>query len=75
MRDVTLQQILIHTIAEANRHAGHTDIVRELVDGAAGYLDRTSLLAFEDPAVQQNHRARLEEMACGRVSRSARRPR
>src|SRR5690242_1692709 len=35
-RDVTLGRILVHLIAETNRHAGHADIVRELVDGAAG---------------------------------------
>ncbi len=34
--DVTLQQLLVHMVAETNRHAGHADIVRELVDGAAG---------------------------------------
>ena len=34
--DVTLHLILIHMIAETNRHAGHADIVRELIDGAAG---------------------------------------
>ena len=35
-REVTLHRILIHMIAETNRHAGHADIVRELVDGSAG---------------------------------------
>jgi uncharacterized damage-inducible protein DinB len=34
--DVTLHLVLVHVIAETNRHAGHADIVRELVDGAAG---------------------------------------
>lgn len=34
--DVTLHQILVHVVAELNRHAGHADIVRELTDGAAG---------------------------------------
>ncbi|WP_426243161.1 DinB family protein [Nocardioides sp. LHG3406-4] len=34
--EVTLQQILVHMVAETQRHAGHADIVRELVDGAAG---------------------------------------
>lgn len=34
--DVTLRWVLIHMIAETARHAGHLDIVRELVDGAAG---------------------------------------
>lgn len=31
---VTLQQILVHMIAETARHAGHADIVRELLLGA-----------------------------------------
>ena len=35
-RDVTLHRILIHMIAETNRHAGHADIVRELTDGTVG---------------------------------------
>lgn len=34
--DVTLQQILVHMIAESHRHVGHADIVREAIDGAAG---------------------------------------
>ena len=35
-REVTLHRILVHMIAETHRHAGHADIVRELVDGAVG---------------------------------------
>jgi len=34
--DVTLHQILVHLIAETHRHAGHADILRELIDGATG---------------------------------------
>ena len=34
--DVTLHQILVHMTNETARHAGHIDIVRELVDGAVG---------------------------------------
>jgi uncharacterized damage-inducible protein DinB len=34
--EVTLHRILVHLIGETNRHAGHADIVRELIDGAAG---------------------------------------
>src|SRR4051794_11506648 len=37
--EVTLHHILVHTVAEAHRHAGHADIVRELVDGSVGLLD------------------------------------
>ncbi len=33
---VTLRWVLIHMIEETARHAGHMDIVRELMDGATG---------------------------------------
>ena len=36
-RNVTLHQILVHMTVETNRHAGHADIVRELIDGSVGY--------------------------------------
>jgi uncharacterized damage-inducible protein DinB len=32
----TLHRLLVHMIAETHRHAGHADIVRETIDGAAG---------------------------------------
>lgn len=35
-RKVTLQQILVHVIAETARHAGHADILRETIDGSVG---------------------------------------
>ena len=37
-RDVTLHEMLVLAIAETHRHAGHADIVRELVDGSVGRL-------------------------------------
>lgn len=33
---VTLGQMLVHMVDETARHAGHMDIVRELIDGAVG---------------------------------------
>ncbi|WP_134765921.1 DinB family protein [Nocardioides sp. 1609] len=33
---VTLHQVLVHTTTETYRHAGHADILRELIDGSAG---------------------------------------
>ena len=33
---VTLHQILVHVATETHHHAGHADIVRETIDGAAG---------------------------------------
>ena len=34
--EVTLHQILVHMATETHRHAGHADIVRELIDGQIG---------------------------------------
>lgn len=33
---LSLRWILIHMIEETGRHAGHADIIRELIDGATG---------------------------------------
>ena len=33
---MTLHQMLVHMSVETARHAGHADIVRELLDGAVG---------------------------------------
>jgi hypothetical protein len=33
---VTMRWVLIHMIEETARHAGHMDIIRELIDGEAG---------------------------------------
>ena len=35
-RDVTLHRVLVHVLADSTRHAGHADILREDIDGAAG---------------------------------------
>ena len=42
--DVTLQRIMVHVIFELARHAGHADILREQVDGAAGRMPDNSNL-------------------------------
>lgn len=34
--DVTLRQVVVHVTSDLTRHAGHADIVRELLDGAVG---------------------------------------
>ncbi len=33
---VSMRWVLIHMIEETARHAGHLDILRELIDGATG---------------------------------------
>jgi uncharacterized damage-inducible protein DinB len=35
--EVTLHRLLVHMVAETNRHAGHADILREEIDAAVGY--------------------------------------
>jgi uncharacterized damage-inducible protein DinB len=41
---VTLHQMLVHVATETHHHAGHADIVRELIDGSAGFLTTASNL-------------------------------
>jgi uncharacterized damage-inducible protein DinB len=60
---VTLHQILVRMVAETSRHAGHADIVRELIDGSAGDQAGDSNLAPGDQAWWQNYRDRLERAA------------
>lgn len=36
---VTLEHVVVHLTAETQRHAGHADIIRELIDGSAGLLN------------------------------------
>jgi uncharacterized damage-inducible protein DinB len=48
--EVTLHKILVHMIAETDRHAGHADIVRELIDGAAGLRGSNDNMAQGDQA-------------------------
>jgi hypothetical protein len=61
--EVTRHRVLVHMIAETHRHAGHADIVRELIDGAAGVRQDVSNLPPGDQAWWANHRDRLERVA------------
>ncbi len=61
--EVTLHRILVHMIAETDRHAGHADIVRELIDGAAGVRpDNDNLPSLDQPSWAAYH-DRLEQAA------------
>jgi hypothetical protein len=62
-RVVTLHRILVHMIAETDRHAGHADIVRELIDGGAGLRADNDNLAPGDAASWEEYRDRLERAA------------
>lgn len=61
--DVTLRRVLVHMIAEAARHAGHMDILREQIDESAGLRPDVSNLPDEDPAWWAAYVARLRAVA------------
>ena len=58
---VTLHQILVHMVAETQRHAGHADLGREALDGSAGRRPDDPNM---DPAYDwAAHVAQVEEAA------------
>ncbi|MFF9148260.1 DinB family protein [Streptomyces sp. NPDC014861] len=61
--EVTLQRVLLHVTAEAYRHAGHADIVRELIDGRAGMRLANSNMPERDESWYAAYRDRLEKHA------------
>ncbi len=61
--EVTLHRILVHVISETNRHAGHLDIIRELIDGAAGLRPDNDNLPTAESTWWTQYRARLERVA------------
>jgi hypothetical protein len=63
-RHPTLHTLLVHTIQETARHAGHADIIREAIDGAAGLREGVSNLPPEaDAAAWKQHYGKLESIA------------
>jgi len=61
--EVTLHRVLVHMVAETDRHAGHADIVREMIDGAIGHRPDSSNLPDVDQAWWADYRDRLERLA------------
>jgi uncharacterized damage-inducible protein DinB len=62
-REVTLHRILVHLVAETNRHAGHADVVRELIDGAVGLRAGDDNVRPGGPAWWESYRHQLERTA------------
>ena len=61
--EVTLHHVLVRVATETARHAGHADIVRELIDGAAGSTPSQSNLPPADQSWWQAHHDRVERAA------------
>lgn len=63
-RHLTLHYALVHITTETHRHAGHADIVRELIDGATGIrADNSNVWAGDEPDYWATYRARVEAAA------------
>jgi len=62
-RQISLHGALVHVATDIYRHAGHADILRELIDGAAGADRRWSNLPPGDGAWWANYRNKVEAAA------------
>jgi uncharacterized damage-inducible protein DinB len=62
-KNTTLGRILVHMIVETQRHLGHADIVRELIDGEAGLRSNNSNLPQGDQDWWLEYRNELEATA------------
>jgi uncharacterized damage-inducible protein DinB len=63
----TLHRVLTHMIAETQRHAGHADIVRELIDGTTGQRpDGLNMAPFDPGHLERVERAAKEAGRGGR---------
>ncbi|MFD4027287.1 DinB family protein [Streptomyces sp. NPDC058576] len=61
--DVTLHHAVVRVIGDTHRHAGHADILRELIDGAVGMNLGNTSMPPGDAAYWEGHRERLERAA------------
>ena len=62
-RQTSLHRLLVHVTAETNRHCGHADILRELIDGGAGLRADNSNLASTEATYWQTYREKIEQAA------------
>ncbi|GGL00347.1 hypothetical protein GCM10007382_20350 [Salinibacterium xinjiangense] len=62
-RNVTLHTMLVHMVTETNRHCGHADILRELIDGSVWHRPQYSNMGEGDAAAYAAHVDRLEAVA------------
>ncbi|MFJ3222591.1 DinB family protein [Streptomyces sp. NPDC086783] len=61
--EVTLHHAVVRVISDTHRHAGHADILRELMDGAVGMNEGNTSMPTDDSAWWADYRDRLERAA------------
>ena len=61
--EVTLHHVVVRMTAETHRHAGHADIVRELIDGSVGLRAERDNMADGDKAWWASYWNQLDRVA------------
>jgi uncharacterized damage-inducible protein DinB len=61
--EVTLHRVLVHMVDETARHAGHADIIRELIDGSVGLTKDRANAVPGDAEQRAAYYERLEAAA------------
>jgi uncharacterized damage-inducible protein DinB len=62
-REPTLHRVLVHVIAEVDRHTGQADIMRELIDGTAGLTGAGNNMPERAAAEWEAYRLKVESAA------------
>lgn len=70
-QNVTVHRLLVHVIAETHRHAGHADILREMIDGGTGLSPTNSNLPAHDATWWAEYTAGVERAALAAADNSA----
>ena len=60
---MTLAQVLVHVCVETARHAGHADVLRELLDGAVGNGPSDPNIPARSAQEWAGYRERIEQAA------------
>lgn len=61
--EVTVHRVLVHLVVEVARHAGHVDVVRELLDGRVGMREANPNLPWGDTFSWAQYVERLQDVA------------
>ncbi|TLK54308.1 DinB family protein [Glutamicibacter sp. V16R2B1] len=61
--ETTLEHLMLHMVEETSRHAGHLDLVRELIDGQTGLSAQNGNLPEFSDEQWKEHYARLKKIA------------
>lgn len=67
--NVKLFNVLVHTLTELSRHAGHADILREQLDGSTG-TEAKYANSQRDPAYWAAERAKIEQAAAAAAGKT-----